>query len=201
LMRNLKLIDTSRTDAEVGSGSINKPLMVDWISHTFVLLRCCEEWESSIGRRSGLGMCQKSRFESLPIDTEQLGDTESMDKSSMMNFFTLNRSCTVYQILTSHWAASTEVLLIKLAAEGFSQRKICSTLSVGDHRVTRLLREFPTEGIIPTPLRRGRPPKVTKAILDFIDIRKLQSAHLSSTKLATQIEDKFHVSLSRSTID
>jgi transposase len=101
----------------------------------------------------------------------------------------------------SHQATSAEVLVIRLAAEGFSQRKICSTFGVGDHRVSRILREFHTEGIIPAPLRRGRPPKVTKAILDFIDIRTLQSAHLSSTKLTTEIEDKFHVSLSRRTID
>jgi transposase len=69
----------------------------------------------------------------------------------------------------SHQAASTKVLVIGLAAEGFSQRKICSTLSVGDHRVSRMPREVHTEGIIPTPLRRGRPLKVAKAILDFVD--------------------------------
>jgi transposase len=93
-------------------------------------------------------------------------------------------------------SASTEVLVIRLAAEGFSRRKISSTLSVGDHHVNRILREFHTEGIVSTPLRPGRPPKVTKAILDFIDIRTLQSGRLSSTKLATEIEDKFHVAFS-----
>jgi transposase len=118
-----------------------------------------------------------------------------------MNFCTPNRSYTVYQILLSHQAVSTEVLVIMLSAEGFSQCKICSALSVGDHRVSRMLRKVHTDGIIPTPLRRGRLPKVAKAILDFIDIRTLQSAHLSSTKLVTEIKNKFHVSLSRSTID
>jgi hypothetical protein len=103
------------------------------------------------------------------------------DNNSTMNFFISNRSYTVYQILRSHQAASTEVLVIMLPAEGFSRRKICSTLSVGDHRVNRILREFHTKGIIPTPLRRGRPPKVIKPIIDFIDIRTRQSAHLSST--------------------
>jgi transposase len=84
----------------------------------------------------------------------------------------------------SHQAASTEGLVIRFAAEGFSPRKICSTLSLGDHRVSRLLREFQTKGIIPTPLRRRRPPKVIKTILDFIDIRTRQGAHLSRSKLA-----------------
>jgi transposase len=124
-----------------------------------------------------------------------------MDNNSTMNFFTPNRSYTVYQILMFHQAASTEVLVIRLAAEASPQRKICYTLSVGDHRVSRILREFHTEGIILSPLPRGRPPKVTKAILNFINIRTLQNIHLLSTKLATEIEDKFHVSLSRSPID
>jgi transposase len=98
-----------------------------------------------------------------------------------MNFFTPNRSYTFYQISMFHQASSTEVLVIRLAAEGFSQIKICSNLSAGDHRVSRILREFRTEGIVPTSLRRGRLPKVTKSILDFIGIRTLQSTHLSST--------------------
>jgi hypothetical protein len=39
-----------------------------------------------------------------------------------MNFFTPDRSFTVYQILMSHQVASTEVLvLIRIAAEGFCQ--------------------------------------------------------------------------------
>jgi transposase len=93
----------------------------------------------------------------------------------------------------SHQAASTEALVTSLAAKGFSQSKICSTLSVGDHHVSKTLREFHTEGITPTRLRHGRPPKVTKTILDFIGIRTLQSAHLSSTKLATETEQMLSI--------
>jgi hypothetical protein len=70
-----------------------------------------------------------------------------------------------------HQAASTDVLVIRLAVTGFFQRKKCSTLSVGDRRVSRILREFHTEDIIPILLHCGRPPKVAKAILDLIDIR------------------------------
>jgi hypothetical protein len=90
----------------------------------------------------------------------------------------------------THQAASIKVVVIRHAAERFPQRKTCFTLDFGNHRVSRILREFHTEGIIPTLLRR-RLPKVTKAILEFIDIRTLQNAHLSSTKLATETEDKF----------
>jgi transposase len=60
---------------------------------------------------------------------------------------------------------------------------------------------FDNTGIAPAPLARGRPPKVTQAILDFIDIRTLQTAHVSSAALAAEIQERFHVSLSKTTVD
>jgi hypothetical protein len=45
-------------------------------------------------------------------------------------------------------------LVIRLAAEGFSQRKTCSTFCIGDHRASRIFREFHSDGLILIPLRR-----------------------------------------------
>jgi hypothetical protein len=41
---------------------------------------------------------------------------------------------------------------------------------------------------IPEPLPRGPSKKITNAIVDFIDIRTLQSANLSAPQLAGQME-------------
>jgi transposase len=96
---------------------------------------------------------------------------------------------------------SIEHQIINLAAQGHGRRFICSHLHVGEHRVGRVLAAFDSTGFAPPPLPRGRPHKVTKAILDFIDIRTLQTAHVSSAALATEISDRFHVSLGKTTVD
>jgi transposase len=96
---------------------------------------------------------------------------------------------------------SPEQQIIQAAAQGHSRHFICETLHVGEHRVSRVLRDFQATGIIPAPLHPGRPPKVTQVILDFINIRTLQSASLSGTQLANEIRNRYHISLSRATID
>jgi hypothetical protein len=73
-------------------------------------------------------------------------------------------------------------------------------LGVGACSVSRALKTFPMTGIVPDPLPRGPRKKVTKAILDFIDVRTLQQAHLSSARLAVEICGTFHVHLDPSTI-
>jgi hypothetical protein len=66
---------------------------------------------------------------------------------------------------------------------------------IGQHRVTNALKSFAASGIIPEPLSRGPRKKITKAILDLIDIRTLQDAHLSSSLLDGEISDRFRISI------
>jgi hypothetical protein len=59
---------------------------------------------------------------------------------------------------------------------------------------------FQTTGTIPDPRFGGRPRKVTDDILDYIDIRTLQTPCLASQSLIQEIRDRFRVNLSASTI-
>jgi transposase len=91
-------------------------------------------------------------------------------------------------------------MIVQLYGQGLSRDCICSTLHVGPHRVSRVIRAFQQTGIIPEPTPRGPRKKVTKAILDYIDLRTLQQARLPSFQLASEIRDEFQVSLGRSTV-
>jgi transposase len=93
-----------------------------------------------------------------------------------------------------------EALIIQLAGQGVSRDAICAQLGVGSHRVTNTLKGFKTTGLVPEAPSRGPRKKITKAILDFIDIRTLQRAHLSSAKLAAEIKAKFQVNLHPATV-
>jgi hypothetical protein len=53
--------------------------------------------------------------------------------------------------------------------------------------------------IILEPFPRDPRKKITKAILDFIDIRTFQEANLTNCQLAAQIQTKFEVGLDPST--
>jgi transposase len=95
---------------------------------------------------------------------------------------------------------SKEALIIQLAGQGVTHRDICSTLGVGQHRVSHTLKSYKMTGIIPEPLPRGPRKKITHTILDFIEARTLQQAHLSSARLSAEIYGTFHVHLDPSTI-
>jgi hypothetical protein len=66
-------------------------------------------------------------------------------------------------------------------------------LGVGQHRVTNALKSFAASGIIPEPVPHGPRKKIATAILDFIDIRTLHDAHLSSFHFAGEISDRFRI--------
>jgi transposase len=83
--------------------------------------------------------------------------------------------------------SSLEHQIIQLAAQKFGRRRICKQLHVGEHCVSKTLHEFHDVGVIPAPLSRGRPSKITNAILDFIDIHTLQTAHVSGAHLIHRV--------------
>jgi transposase len=95
---------------------------------------------------------------------------------------------------------SVEQRIVELHAQGYNRDAICSTLQTGEHRVSRTLKIFHETGTIPTPRVGGRPRKVTDDILDFIDVRTIQTASLSSGWLAKEVQQRFGVQLSKSTI-
>jgi hypothetical protein len=82
---------------------------------------------------------------------------------------------------------SLEHQIIQLAAQRFGRRRICKQLHVGEHCVSKTLHEFHDVGVVPAPLSRRRPSKITNAILDFIDIRMLQTAHVSGAHLVHRV--------------
>jgi transposase len=93
-----------------------------------------------------------------------------------------------------------EALIVRLAGLGMSRDAICAQLGVGSHRVTNTLKGYNATGRVPEAVSRGPRKKLTKAILDFIDICTLQRAHLSNAKLVAEIKAKFHVNFHPATI-
>jgi transposase len=90
---------------------------------------------------------------------------------------------------------SKKAEIIRLHGHGYRRDAICVMLGFGQHRVTNALKSFADSGVITEPLPHGPGKKITKVILDFIDIRTLQDAHLSSSHLAGQISDRFRISI------
>jgi hypothetical protein len=96
--------------------------------------------------------------------------------------------------------SSKEAEITRLHGHGYRRDAICVMLGVGQHRVTNALKSFAVSEIIPEPLPCGLRKKITKAILDFIDIHMLQDAHLSSSHLAGEISDRFRISITPKSI-
>jgi transposase len=103
-------------------------------------------------------------------------------------------------VLTSDGKPTKEALIIRLHGQAMTHRAICVALGVGLHRVVNALKSYQNTGLVPEPLSRGPRKKITKAILDFIDIRTLQNARLSNTQLVADIKARFHVDLHRTTV-
>jgi hypothetical protein len=80
-----------------------------------------------------------------------------------------------------------------LNGRGLFRREICAMLGVGPCCVSRALTTFARTAIVPHPLPRAPRKKATNAIRDFIDVRPLQQAHLSSTCLTAGLSGDDHV--------
>ena len=82
--------------------------------------------------------------------------------------------------------------IINLYQKGNTYQQIVNELHVGIHRVSNTIRSFLSTQKVPDCARRGRLPKVTEGIKEFIEIRTLQDSTLTSRKLANEINDNFH---------
>ena len=92
-----------------------------------------------------------------------------------------------------------EKSIVELYQNGCSQEQITKLLHVGNHRasgVTHLYkREFLQTDQIPQPRKRGRKPKITEEMKNFIEVKTLLDASLSSVSLATEVENNFGQSI------
>jgi transposase len=93
-----------------------------------------------------------------------------------------------------------ESRIIELHAQQYTRDAICDALCVGTHRVSRTIQIWNETGMIPAPRQGGRPRKLTEEILDYIDIRTLQTASIPSASLACELTGKFGVKLATSTV-
>jgi transposase len=84
--------------------------------------------------------------------------------------------------------------------QGATRDMICSLLQVGPNRVSRVLNFFRDRYQLPPRVGKGRPKKVTRDILDFIDISTIQSPKQSLKALSDEIHSCFDTVLLRATI-
>ena len=84
-----------------------------------------------------------------------------------------------------------EKSIVELYQNGCSQEQITKLLHVGNHRASGVIREFLQTGQIPQPRKRGRKPKITEEMKNFIEVKTLLDASLSSVSLATEVESNF----------
>jgi hypothetical protein len=70
---------------------------------------------------------------------------------------------------------SVDAQILESHDQGAAGNMICSFLPVGPNRVSRVLDVFRHHHQLPPRAGKGRPKKVTRDILDFIDIRTIQS--------------------------
>ena len=88
-----------------------------------------------------------------------------------------------------------EKSIVELYQNGCSQEQITKLLHVGNHRASGVIREFLQTGQIPQPRKRGRKPKITEEMKNFIEVKTLLDASLSSVSLATEVENNFGQSI------
>jgi hypothetical protein len=82
-------------------------------------------------------------------------------------------------------AVGAQIVLFE--AQAIFLNEICAPLHIGPNRVSRVPRIFRDNNTLPLIPLRGRPKRVPPEILDFIDARTLQSAHLSLANSVTRI--------------
>jgi hypothetical protein len=70
---------------------------------------------------------------------------------------------------------SVDAQILEYHNQGATRDLISSLFHVGPDRASRILNFFREHHELPSPLGKGRPKNVTGDILDFIDIRTIQS--------------------------
>ena len=66
-----------------------------------------------------------------------------------------------------------ERAIVELHLKGHSHAFIADTLHTGLHKIGRVIKEYNATNKIPESVKRGRPPKVSNNMRDFIEIRTL----------------------------
>ena len=89
-----------------------------------------------------------------------------------------------------------EKAIIELYRQGKTHRYIANTLHVGLRKVGNVIHFYKNTNEIMKPPKRGRKPTISENIKEYIEIRTLQDAALSSVKLASEINDKLACSIS-----
>jgi transposase len=93
-----------------------------------------------------------------------------------------------------------EQMIIHLFLQQCSRDTISEILHVGHVRVSHVVRDWQSSGIIPEPARIGRKPKVNRAIRDYIEVRTLQEAGLAGRDLVDEIDERYKIHLSTDTV-
>ena len=79
--------------------------------------------------------------------------------------------------------------IMKLHLEGKSYRYIQRTLGVGQHRISDVIHGRTMNH------NRGRNPKISQEILNFVDMNTLADAKISNTQMQGMIKEKYSVDL------
>ena len=66
-----------------------------------------------------------------------------------------------------------EQSIVELNLKGYSHAFIADVLHTGLHKIGRVINEYNATNKSPEPVKRGRPPKVSNNMRDFIEIRTL----------------------------
>ena len=89
-----------------------------------------------------------------------------------------------------------EHAIVELYRQGNTHRYIANTLHVGLRKVGNVIHYYNKTSDILEPSKRGRKPKITENIKQYIELRTLQDAALPSVKLASEISQNFKESIS-----
>jgi hypothetical protein len=96
--------------------------------------------------------------------------------------------------------AAVDAQIVQFEAQGSCCDEICAHLLAGPNRISRVLCFFRDNNTLPCIPPRGGPKKVTPEILDFIDVRTLQSARLFLAGLSSEVRSRFGTAVSGSTV-
>jgi hypothetical protein len=91
---------------------------------------------------------------------------------------------------------SVDTQILEYHNQGATRNMICSLLHVGPNRVSSVPDFFRDHHQLPPGVGKGRPKKVMRDSLDFIDVRAIQSPQQSFKALSDEIHLRFDTVLS-----
>jgi hypothetical protein len=97
--------------------------------------------------------------------------------------------------------SSVEIKIVEFHLRHDTEDENAASLKTGKSQVSRCIREFHHSGIIPNPVRIGRPSKRSSALAAFNEARTLQQPSLSASHLVNEITLDFRIDISARTMD